>query len=207
MCSFFFAKQRRRFFRSDRALRSGALSTFKPFLSFKDALLPRSDALAPSSFLFLVVWPGAPSSVPAPSSDDKDVFGSSFVLSRFFSFIHRIWARCKRSRWICPFRSSTIDLSLSRNGLHPSSNGLQSTSDGASHLDVRHFTAASSSSFSRPHEQDAKSSLRALDAFLRNIRRMKSNPAGRPLWQRHSFAHFDRSFANRRSGGLLRKVH
>ena len=28
-----------------------------------------SSVLAPSSFLFLVVWPGAPSSVLAPSSD------------------------------------------------------------------------------------------------------------------------------------------
>ena len=30
---------------------------------------PSSDALCPSSFLFLVVRPGAPSSVHAPSSD------------------------------------------------------------------------------------------------------------------------------------------
>ena len=43
------------------------------------ALVTRSDALVPSSFLFLVVRPGAPSSVLAPSSD-------ALVTSSFFVF-------------------------------------------------------------------------------------------------------------------------
>ena len=41
-------------------------------------LAPSSDALVPSSFLLLVVWPGAPSSVLAASSDA--LAPSSFLL-------------------------------------------------------------------------------------------------------------------------------
>ena len=43
-----------------------------------NVLAPSSDALVTSSFLLLVVWPGAPSSVLAPSSDA--LLTSSFLL-------------------------------------------------------------------------------------------------------------------------------
>ena len=41
-------------------------------------LAPSSNALVTSSFLLLIVWPGAPSSVVAPSSDA--LVTSSFLL-------------------------------------------------------------------------------------------------------------------------------
>ena len=48
----------------------------------QSVLAPSSDALVTSSFLLLVVRPGAPSSVLAPSSDALSLF-KSFLICLF----------------------------------------------------------------------------------------------------------------------------
>ena len=62
-----------------------ALVSNSVLVTTSKALVTRSDALVTSSFLFLVVRPGAPSSVP--SSD-----AVSFILSSLF-LIFGLWSR------------------------------------------------------------------------------------------------------------------